>query len=161
MAFDQGASQPEGSITAKSTGKPQNAWRLKLKKIQRIQPNIDGKKLVTSLFFLLIIFLFSTKSGGGGAKKWWGRGPTSPPPPRSLTNSAFDASLKHDLMSLPDKGKRGRGGSLPKLSLCFRVCRIMLENRVLCFRASPVKLRYYAQNYARLEVLCSNYAEIK
>ena len=77
------------------------------------------------------------------------------------SNSAFDASLKHDLMSLPDKGKRGRGGFLPKLSLCFRVCRIMLENRVLCFRASPVKLGYYAQNYARLEVLCSNYAGLK
>ena len=30
--------------------KPQNAWRLKLKKIQRIKRNIDGKKLVSSLF---------------------------------------------------------------------------------------------------------------
>ena len=36
MAFDQGASRPHGTITAKSTGAPQNAWRLKLKKIQRI-----------------------------------------------------------------------------------------------------------------------------
>ena len=36
MAFDQGASRPQGTITAKSTGAPQNAWRLKLKKIQRI-----------------------------------------------------------------------------------------------------------------------------
>ena len=79
------------------------------------------------------------------------------------SNSTFDASLKHDLMSLPDKGKRegGGGGFLPKLSLCFRVCRIMLDNRVLCFRASPVKLGYYAQNYAQLEVLCSNYAGLK
>ena len=36
MAFDQGASRPQSTITAKSTGAPQNAWRLKLKKIQRI-----------------------------------------------------------------------------------------------------------------------------
>ena len=28
------------------------------------------------------------------------------------------------------------------------------KNGVLCFRASPMKLRYYAQNYAQLEVLC-------
>ena len=35
------------------------------------------------------------------------------------------------------------------------------KNRVLCFRASPVKLGYYAQNYARLGVLCSNYAGLK
>ena len=26
------------------------------------------------------------------------------------------------------------------------------QNRVLCFRASPLKLEYYAQNYARLKV---------
>ena len=30
MAFDKGASRPQGTITAKSTGTPQNAWRLKL-----------------------------------------------------------------------------------------------------------------------------------
>ena len=36
MAFDQGACRPQGTITAKSTGAPQNAWRLKLKKIKRI-----------------------------------------------------------------------------------------------------------------------------
>ena len=36
MAFDQGASRLQGTITAKSTGAPQNAWHLKLKKIQRI-----------------------------------------------------------------------------------------------------------------------------
>ena len=36
MAFDQEASRPQGTITTKSTGAPQNAWRLKLKKIQRI-----------------------------------------------------------------------------------------------------------------------------
>ena len=36
MAFDQGASRPQSTITAKSTEAPQNAWRLKLKKIQRI-----------------------------------------------------------------------------------------------------------------------------
>ena len=36
MAFDQGASRPQGTITAKSTRAPQNASRLKLKKIQRI-----------------------------------------------------------------------------------------------------------------------------
>ena len=36
MVFNQGASRPKGTITAKSTGAPQNAWRLKLKKIQRI-----------------------------------------------------------------------------------------------------------------------------
>ena len=36
------------------------------------------------------------------------------------------------------------------------------KTRVLCFRASPVKLEYYAQNYARLEpVLCLNYAGLK
>ena len=35
------------------------------------------------------------------------------------------------------------------------------KNRVLCFRASPVKQRYYAQNYAQLEVLCSNYTGLK
>ena len=37
------------------------------------------------------------------------------------TNSAFNASLNHDLMSMPDKGK-GRGGgreSLPEMSLCL------------------------------------------
>ena len=80
MAFDQGASRPLSTITAKSTGNSQNAWGLKLKKIQRIWRNIDGKKLVSSLFFILITFLFSIKSGGGGAKKWWGRGPISPSP---------------------------------------------------------------------------------
>ena len=35
------------------------------------------------------------------------------------------------------------------------------KNRVLCFRASPMKPGYYAQNYARLEVLCSIYAGLK
>ena len=85
MAFDQGASRPKGTITAKSTRAPQNASRLKLKKIQRIQRNIDGKKLVSSLFFILIFFLFSAKSGGGGAKKCGGAAALpAPPPPRSL-----------------------------------------------------------------------------
>ena len=51
MAFGQGASQPQGTITAKSTGAPQNAWRLKFKKIQRIYRNIDGKNLF-QVFFL-------------------------------------------------------------------------------------------------------------
>ena len=36
IAFDQGASRPQGTITVKSTGAPQNAWRLKLKRIKRI-----------------------------------------------------------------------------------------------------------------------------
>ena len=53
MAFDQGASRPQSTITAKSTTQMPG---LKLKKIKR-----------TSLFFILIIFLFSAKSGGGGA----------------------------------------------------------------------------------------------
>ena len=35
MPFDQGASRAQGKITAKSTGAPQNAWRLTLNKIQR------------------------------------------------------------------------------------------------------------------------------
>ena len=35
------------------------------------------------------------------------------------------------------------------------------KNRVLCFRASPTTPGYYAQNYAQLEVLCSNYARLK
>ena len=35
------------------------------------------------------------------------------------------------------------------------------KNRVLYFRASPMKPGYYAQNYARLEVLCLNYARLK
>ena len=70
---------PGGTITAKSTGAPQNAWRLKLKKIQRIYRNIDGKNLFQA-FFNLTIFLFIAKSGGGDAKKWRGRGPTSPSP---------------------------------------------------------------------------------
>ena len=35
-AFDQGASRPQSTITAKNTGAPQDASRLKLKKIQRI-----------------------------------------------------------------------------------------------------------------------------
>ena len=43
MAFDQGASRPQDTITAKGTGAPQNAWRLKLKKIQRIY---SGRKKV-------------------------------------------------------------------------------------------------------------------
>ena len=80
MVFNQRASRPKGTITVKSTGAPQNAWRLKLKKIQRIWRNIDGKKLASSLFFYFNYFSFSAKSGGGGAKKWWGRGPTSPSP---------------------------------------------------------------------------------
>ena len=58
MAFDQGASRPQGTITAKSTGAPQNAWRLKLKKMQRMKWNIDGKKLVSSLFFNFNYFSF-------------------------------------------------------------------------------------------------------
>ena len=84
MAFDQGASRPKGTITAKSTRAPQNASRLKLKKIQRIQRNIDRKKLVSSLFFILIFFLFSVKSGGGGAKSGGAAALPAPPPPRSL-----------------------------------------------------------------------------
>ena len=36
MVFDKGASRPQGTITAKSTGTPQNAWRLKLTNVQRI-----------------------------------------------------------------------------------------------------------------------------
>ena len=45
-------------------------------------------------------------------------------------------------------------------SLAMIICRLVgsaglcSKNRVLCFRASPV-IGYYAQNYARLEVLCS------
>ena len=59
MAFNQGASWPQGTITAKSTGNPQNAWRLKLKKIQKV--------------------------GAGGAKKVVGpRALPAPPAPRSL-----------------------------------------------------------------------------
>ena len=50
MAFDQGASRPQGTITAKSTGAPQNAWRLKLKKIQRMYQNMDGKNLFQVFF---------------------------------------------------------------------------------------------------------------
>ena len=87
MAFDQGASRPQGTITAKSTGAPQNAWRLKLKKIQRIERNIDGKKLVSSLFFILIIFFLAQKVGAGaGAQKCGGAAALpAPPPPRSLS----------------------------------------------------------------------------
>ena len=46
---------------------------------------------------------------------------------------------------------------LPKI----RVCRLCSKIRVLCFRASSVKQRCYAQNHARVEVLCSNYAGLK
>ena len=35
------------------------------------------------------------------------------------------------------------------------------KNRELCFLASSVKQGYYAQNYARPEVQCSNYAGLK
>ena len=88
MTFDQGASRPQGTITAKSIGAPQNAWRLKLKKIQRIERNIDGKKLVSSLFFILIIFFLAQKVGAGagaGAQKSGGAAALpAPPPPRSL-----------------------------------------------------------------------------
>ena len=44
--------------------------------------------------------------------------------------------------------------ALESIGLCSK-------NRVWCFRASPVKTGYYAQIYARLEVLCSNYAGLK
>ena len=49
-AFDQGASRPQSTITAKNTGAPQDASRLKLKKIQRIWRNIDGKNLFQAFF---------------------------------------------------------------------------------------------------------------
>ena len=84
MAFDQGASRPQGTITAKSTGAPQNAWRLKLKKIQRIQRNIDGKKLVSSLF-LFNYFYFQRKKWGRGQKSGGAAALPAPPPSRSLT----------------------------------------------------------------------------
>ena len=39
------------------------------------------------------------------------------------------------------------------LDLCFLgSVGLCSKNRVLCFRASPMKLGYYAQNYAQLEV---------
>ena len=82
MAFDQGASRPRGTITAKSTGAPQNAWRLKLKKIQRIQ-RIQTEKNLFQVFFYLIIFIFCVKSGGRG-KKVVGPRPYQPPPPSAV-----------------------------------------------------------------------------
>ena len=95
MAFDQGASRPQGTITAKSTGAPQNAWRLKLKKIQRIERNIDGKKLVSSLFFILIIFFLAQKVGAGAGAQKSGGAATSPSPsavpvvPNQIATSSY------------------------------------------------------------------------
>ena len=47
-----------------------------------------------------------------------------------------------------------KGANIGSVGLCSK-------NRVLCFRASPVKPGYYAQNYAQLEVYRSNYAGLK
>ena len=45
-------------------------------------------------------------------------------------------------------------GILKRCSLVLdaRVCGVMLKKRALCFRTSPMKLGYYAKNYAPLEV---------
>ena len=83
MAFDQGASRPRGTITAKSTGAPQNAWHLKLKKIQRIQ-RIQTEKNLFQVFFYLIIFIFCVKSGGGAKKCGAAALPAPPPPPSAV-----------------------------------------------------------------------------
>ena len=82
MAFDQGASRPQSTITAKSTGAPQNSWRLKLKKIQRIYRNIDGKRLVSSLFLNFNYLSFQRKKWGRGRKKVVGPRPYQPLPLR-------------------------------------------------------------------------------
>ena len=83
MAFDQGASRPQGAITANSTGAPQNAWHLKLKKIQRIQRNIDRKKTCFQSFFLNFnYFSFQRKKWGRGPKKVVGLRPYQPLPLR-------------------------------------------------------------------------------
>ena len=81
-AFDQGASRPQSTITAKNTGAPQDASRLKLKKIQTIQRNIDGRKLVSSLFFNFNYFSFQHKKWGRGRKKVVGPRPYQPLPLR-------------------------------------------------------------------------------
>ena len=83
-AFDQGASRPQSTITAKNTGAPQDASRLKLKKIQRIQRNIDGKNLFQA-FFHFNYFSFQRKKWRRGRKKSGGAAALpAPPPPRSL-----------------------------------------------------------------------------
>ena len=71
MAFDQGASRPQGTITAKSTGAPQNAcMAFEIKEnTENIAEYRRKKTCFKSIFLILIIFLFSAKSGGGGAKK--------------------------------------------------------------------------------------------
>ena len=71
MAFDQGASRPQGAITAKSTGAPQNAWRLKLKKIQRIY---------------ILFFFLAQKVGAGAQKSGKAAALPAPPPPRTLND---------------------------------------------------------------------------
>ena len=48
-----------------------------------------------------------------------------------------------------------------RMLLCVGSAGLCSKNRVLCFWASSMKPGYYAQNYAQLEVLCSNYAGLK
>ena len=73
MAFDQGASRPQDTITAKSTGAPQNTENI---------VEYRRKKLVSGLLFNSIIFLFNAKSGGRGRKKVVGPRPYQPLPLR-------------------------------------------------------------------------------
>ena len=70
---------------------------------------------------------------------------------RKLWNQTGNSSLLQPAKCWPPLHLNG---TLESIGLCSK-------NRVWCFRASPVKTGYYAQIYARLEVLCSNYAGLK
>ena len=79
MAFDQGASRPQGTITEKKHRSPTKCLAFEIKENTENIAEYRRKKTCFK-FFLNFNYFFSAKSGGGGAKKWWGRGPTSPSP---------------------------------------------------------------------------------
>ena len=84
MAFDQGASRPQGTITAKSTRAPLKCLAFEIKENTDNIADIDGKILVSSLFFILIFFFLAQKVGAGAQKSGGAAALPAPPPPRSL-----------------------------------------------------------------------------
>ena len=82
MAFDQGASRPQSTITAKIKERsPTKCLALEIREnTENIAEYRRENTCFKSFFYFNFIFFLAQKVEGGSAKKWWGRGPTSPSP---------------------------------------------------------------------------------